>query len=350
MNRRELIQSGLASITLASMATAQEVAKKTVGLPPLTIKDVKVITTAGGPGNRYRWIFLKSSPANRASYGIGSANDIYQADAVANDLETHLKPWLIEKDAERIEDLWQAEQMSTYWRNGVVNNNMLSAMDMALWDIKENGRTCLSTSCWAERRATPSPYTTTRAATPKSSASIPCRNRWPMDSPTYASSWADMAAEEIYRRARAIVPKADFRARSSTRSFNVNTIPPLFDYLREKAGFQAKLIHDVHSHMTGMNAVELSRRLQPCQLYYLEDVLGPEQLSSTYRNIREICTTPQAVGEVFANPLEIIPLIVERNIDFMRNRIAASGGITPIRKLAILCELFGVKTAFQEGG
>jgi mannonate dehydratase len=56
--------------------------------------------------------------------------------AVVAALEDHLKPWLIGKDPDRIEDLWQSAQMRTYWRNGPVNNNVLSAMDMALWDIK----------------------------------------------------------------------------------------------------------------------------------------------------------------------------------------------------------------------
>ena len=349
MNRRELIQSALASITLASIATAQEVAKKTVGVPALTIKDVKVITTAGGPGNRYRWIFLKVITSEPGLYGIGSANDIYQADAVANDLETHLKPWLIGKDPERIEDIWQAEQMSTYWRNGVVNNNMLSAMDMALWDIKgkranmpiyqllggkardavgvydhQGGRTkeeCLDTL----QKSLANGFTHVR-----------------IQLGGYGGG-GDIPSGQGNR------PEGGFQGQVFDEELYVNTIPPLFDYLRQKAGFEAKLIHDVHSHMTGMNAVELARRLEPCQMYYVEDILGPEQLSY-YRNIRQICTTPQAVGEVFANPLEIIPLITERNIDFMRNRVASTGGITPIRKLAILCEIFGVKTAFQEGG
>ncbi len=129
----------------------------------------------------------------------------------------------------------------------------------------------------------------------------------------------------------------------------VDTIPPLFEYLRAKAGFEPKLLHDVHSHLSGMNAVELARRLQPYQMFYVEDILPPEDLAY-YRNIRQICTTPQAVGEVFSNPLEVIPLVKERLIDFIRCRVAATGGITPIRKLTTLCEICGVKTAFQEGG
>src|SRR5580698_2385350 len=56
--------------------------------------------------------------------------------AVVSALEENLKPWLIGKDPDRIEDLWQAAQMRTYWRNGPVNNNVLGALDMALWDIK----------------------------------------------------------------------------------------------------------------------------------------------------------------------------------------------------------------------
>jgi mannonate dehydratase len=105
----------------------------------------------------------------------------------------------------------------------------------------------------------------------------------------------------------------------------------------------------VHSHLSGMNAVELARRLQPYQMFYVEDILPPEELAY-YRNIREICTTPQAVGEVFSHPLEVVPLVKDRLIDFIRCRVAATGGITPIKKLTTLCEIFGVRTAFQEGG
>ncbi|MEJ7609394.1 MAG: enolase C-terminal domain-like protein, partial [Bryobacteraceae bacterium] len=62
------------------------------------------------------------------------------------------------------------------------------------------------------------------------------------------------------------------------------------------------------------------------------------------------CTTPQAIGELFTHPYEYLPLITDRLIDFVRCRVSAIGGITQAAKIANLCEVFGLKTAFQEGG
>ena len=84
-------------------------------------------------------------------------------------------------------------------------------------------------------------------------------------------------------------------------------------------------------------------------MFFVEDVLPPEQIE-WYREIRKVSATPQAVGEVFTNPKEYYPLIAERLIDYVRCRVTAIGGITPAKKLATVCEIFGVKTAFQEGG
>ena len=132
MNRRAFFQT-LGAATVPA-AVAQQLEKQERGRPPLTIKDAKVITTsAGGP---YRWVFLKLITSEPGLYGIGTANNAFQTAAVITALEKSLIPWLIGKDANRIEDLWQSAQYRTYWRNGPINNNVLAAMDMALWDIK----------------------------------------------------------------------------------------------------------------------------------------------------------------------------------------------------------------------
>ncbi len=123
----------------------------------------------------------------------------------------------------------------------------------------------------------------------------------------------------------------------------------MFEYVRAKIGFAPKLIHDVHSHLSASNAILFSKKMEPIHMYYVEDLLAPERLS-WYRDVRQACATPQAVGEVFSNPAEYYPLIAEHLVDFIRTRVTAIGGITQAKKIAHLCEVFGVKTAFQEGG
>jgi len=347
MNRRTLLKSAAISLPLISTAKAEELSRSLNGLPPLTIKDVKVITTSAGA--HYRWVFLKIITSEPGLYGIGSAADIYQIDAVIADLEDHLKPWLLGRDPDRIEELWQAAQMRTYWRNGPVNNNVLAAMDMALWDIKGKRANMPLYELFGGKARDAVPVYDHQGGRTKEECLETLQKSMQNGFTHVRIQLGDYGGGGYFPQGQGNRPENGYQGPAFDQQLYVDTIPPLFEYLRAKVGFGPKLLHDVHSHLTGMNAVELARRLQPYQMFYVEDILPPEQLDY-YRNIREICTTPQAVGEVFAHPLEVVPLVQNRLIDFIRNRVAATGGITPIRKLTSLCEIFGVKTAFQEGG
>lgn len=55
---------------------------------------------------------------------------------MASYLTDHLCPQLIGRDARRIEDIWQFFYKGAYWRRGPVTMSAISAVDMALWDIK----------------------------------------------------------------------------------------------------------------------------------------------------------------------------------------------------------------------
>ena len=118
----------------------------------------------------------------------------------------------------------------------------------------------------------------------------------------------------------------------------------LFNY-----GIPIKLVLFAHKNGSIFVRSKAEEYRKPYQMFFIEDILPPEQIA-WYRRIRDVCTTPQAVGEVFSHPYEYIPLITDRLIDFVRCRVSAIGGITQAKKIATLCEFFGVRTAFQEGG
>ncbi len=346
MHRRDLWKPLLAAPVIPA-AAQQQLQRNTTGLPPLKITGFKVIPTSGG--RNYRWVFLKLLTSEPGLYGIGTAGNHFQTHAVIAALEKHLGPWIIGKDPDRIEDLWQSGHVRTYWRNGPINNNVLSAMDMALWDIKG-------------KRANMPVYELLGG---KARDAVPCYDHAGGRDKVAAAESVQKSIEKGFRHIRVQLgnyggggfipagqgsrPENGYDGPAFDEESYVKAIPELFDYVRSKVGFDPKLCHDAHSHLTSMNAVELSRRLQPYQMFFLEDVLAPEQVQ-WYRQIRQVCTTPQAVGEIFTHPFEWVPLVAERLIDFVRCRVSAIGGISQAKKTAVLCEFFGAKTAFQEGG
>ena len=98
-----------------------------------------------------------------------------------------------------------------------------------------------------------------------------------------------------------------------------------------------------------IEAVRLAKQLEPYRLFFLEDPLAPEDLE-WFEMIRGQCATPIAMGELFNNPREWVPLIANRLIDFIRIHISQIGGLTPARKLAAFAEQFHVRTAWHGPG
>ena len=83
--------------------------------------------------------------------------------------------------------------------------------------------------------------------------------------------------------------------------------------------------------------------------FFIEDPLAPEA-NEYFKMIRQQTSTPIAMGELFNSPHEWTPLISGRLIDYIRVHLSQAGGFTPSRKIAILGEMFGVRTAWHGPG
>src|SRR5438874_102661 len=138
MNRRGLLKlaagAAFAGVVSKREACAQEqVARATRGMPSPKIRDVTVIETA--PAG-LRLTVVKITTDQDGLYGYGCGTFTQRADLVVEAVNRYVKPFLIGKPADRIDDTWQALYNSSYSRNGPVLNNAISGVDQALWDIK----------------------------------------------------------------------------------------------------------------------------------------------------------------------------------------------------------------------
>jgi mannonate dehydratase len=332
---------------LAVPAVAQQYAARARGLPPITIRAARVITTS--PQGRYQWAFLKLETSEPGLYGIGSASNLFHCAAIAKAIEKTYAPFWAGKNPDRIEDLWQSTNVRSYWRNSTIQNNVLGALDMALWDIKG-------------KRAGMPVYDLLGG---KARDGVPIYAHADGRDMQQVEDNVRKYMQEGYRHVRAQMggyggggyvapgkgsrPEGGFAGQAYDEDLYVDAIPKMFEHLRSKLGAEVKLLHDVHEHVSPNMAMELAKRLEPYRLFFVEDILPPEQID-WFRQIRQVTTTPMAMGELFTSPREWVPLISERLIDFIRCRVSQIGGITAAKKVAGLCESFGVRTAWQEGG
>lgn len=126
-------------------------------------------------------------------------------------------------------------------------------------------------------------------------------------------------------------------------------VPRLFEHLRKELGDEVELLHDVHERVPPIMAIQLAKDLEPHRLFFLEDIFSPEDLHY-FEHARAQTSTPLAMGELFVHMDHWLPLVTGRLIDFIRVHLSQVGGLTMARKIAAVCEFFGVRSAWHGPG
>ena len=99
----------------------------------VTIRNIRTIFTEP---DGIRLVIVKIETSEPGLSGVGCATFTQRPTAVKVAIDDYLRPLLIGKGVDDIEDIWQTSYISSYWRNGPVLNNALSGVDQALWEAE----------------------------------------------------------------------------------------------------------------------------------------------------------------------------------------------------------------------
>jgi mannonate dehydratase len=307
------------------------------------IREAKVIVCS--PGRNFVTLKLTT---DEGLTGVGDATLNGRELAVASYLTDHVCPLLEGRDAHRIEDTWHYLYKGAYWRRGPVTMAAIGAVDAALWDLKGKaagmpvyqllgGRARDRVLVYGHASGDTIPETIERVAAFREQGYRAVRAQCGV--PGLKGVYGVTRDASFYEPATPDFPVEDAWSTEAYLKF----APELLGRVRSELGFDFHLLHDVHHRLTPIEAARLGKAVEDFALFWLEDPV-PAEHQEGFRLIRQHTTTPIAVGEVFNSVWDCEKLITEQLIDYIRADVSHAGGISHLRKIFALAELYDVRT------
>ncbi len=258
---------------------------------------------------------------DKGIYGLGEAGLKRRGHAIA-EVVKGFEPDLVGADPSRIEHLWQTMFRGGFFPGGVVQSAAVSAVDIALWDIKAKalgvsvyellgGLTREKVACY--------PHISERDQIDKLVANCQKRQaegwrfaRWGMSDPTGDGG--------VFEPDRAV-------------NYGIAQVKAV----REACGEDFGICVDVHTRLDPSAAVQFCKGIEPYRPFFVEDPIRSESTQSL-RMIRQQTSVPIAVGEQWDSKWAFQQAIEEDLMDYCRVDLCIAGGLTESKKIAGWCE------------
>ena len=251
--------------------------------------------------------------------GVGQTACWGYLEAVDSIINT-FKKYLIGQNPLRIEHHWQYLYRMGPFR-GTALSGAISAVDIALWDIKGKhlgvpiwellGGNCRDKIRLHLLGGGSTPETMYEAAKAAVEEGFTALKFDPV-----VGNFQDMAVDRLVKTARDLVAAA-----------------------REGGGPDLDLIVEVHRKLTPMNSIVLESALAPFNLYFIEDPIQIDTIT-TQGELAKRMTTPLAIGERNVSIWEFREILEAGGPQYVRPDVGLAGGITHCKKIAALAEAY----------
>ncbi len=251
--------------------------------------------------------------------GVGQTACWGYPEAVEKIVNTFEK-YLIGQNPLRIEHHWQYLYRMGPFR-GTALSGAISAVDIALWDIKGKhfgapiwellGGNCRDKIRLHLLGGGSTPETMFEAAKAAVDEGFTALKFDPL-----VGNFQDMAVDRLVKTARDLVAAA-----------------------REGGGPDLDLIVEVHRKLTPMNSIVLESALAPFNLYFIEDPIQIDTIT-TQGQLAKRMTTPVGNGERFVSIWEFRELLESGGPQYVRPDVGLAGGLTHCKKIAAIAEAY----------
>ncbi|MDC0252933.1 mandelate racemase/muconate lactonizing enzyme family protein [Chloroflexi bacterium] len=278
-----------------------------------------------------RWLLLKIY-CEDGTVGIGEGGVHGWQRPTKTMIET-MEPYLLGKDPSLIEHHYQWLYRSSHFMGSVVQG-ALSAIDIALWDIKGkrlgvpiyellSGKTRDKVRC----------YMHVGMYNPKSKSELGTTDALVED-----------ALEAVKRGFTAIrfSPYNDkfflHKSFSEWATESVNNVGAV----KESVGESVDVCVEIHRQMSPAEGISLGKRLEKFSPFFYEDPMLPDS-PNLMAEIQNNCNIPIATGERFTSIYEFQQLLEAKATSYIRPDLCLASGISGCKKISAMAESHHIK-------
>lgn len=291
------------------------------------------ITTQVVNARLRNWVFVRIETDQPGLVGLGEATLEFQTRAVVGAV-ADLAPLILGQDPRKTEHLWQVMYRHPFFKGGIVTMSALSGIDQALHDIKARS---LDIPLWQLLGGL-------------------TRDRLRMydhlgggaSDAVYDSAQVDSFAQNAAQSRADGFTAVKILAVGKTAPLDglpaLRAAEALMAAARAGAGDDMDIMVDLHGRTSAAMAIQYAEVLKPYRPWFLEEPCQPEDIAGIARVARST-TIPIASGERLCHRADFLPLLTRDAIAVAQPDVCHAGGLTEVRRIAALCDTFGVSMA-----